>query len=84
MKSMAVAFMFVISVIGLLRSDLTPWRLMTVKELDEMKASQVPVVAVGTPKPTGTWMWDSTYRTSLEKTTVIGRPEGAKSREIGH
>jgi len=50
------------------------------------KASQETVVMEATPLPTPTpkrlpfWQ-DSNYRSPLEKKTIIGRPEAAKSRE---
>lgn len=70
-----------------LRSGLTPWCIVNKAEL-EAKAS-VPVqrrmVLPTAPQEdhSGDWMRDPNYRSGLEKTTIIGRPEGAASRDHG-
>ena len=85
MKSLLLAFLFVAGIIGILRSDMTPFRLKTAQELDEMQMSAAQAALAGKPpQHNGGWMWDSNYRTPLEKTTVIGVPERSKSREYGH
>ncbi|MEI9896129.1 MAG: hypothetical protein WDN28_20255 [Chthoniobacter sp.] len=78
MKSLFLAVLFVLGVIGLLRSDLSPWHLVTTAELEAIKADAAhtaevaaEAAAAAQAKPTGSWMRDASYRTSLEKGTPL-------------
>ena len=78
MRIIGTLVLVLAALFALLRSDITPFRLMSVDELTEMKRSAVEqAYAVNPPGGThdGAWMWDPKYRTSLEKTTEIGRPD---------
>jgi hypothetical protein len=87
MKELGLLLVFPAAVIGLLRTEVTPYRIVSVTELDEMKAAaqqaaRAPLaVAAPTPVRDGQWMYDPKYRSALEKTTVVGVPEASKRRE---
>ena len=68
-----------------LRSELTPWRIVNRADL-EAKAPAVvqrTVVVPAAPREdhSGDWMHDPNYRSALEKTTLAGHPEGAFDRD---
>ena len=72
----------------LLRSDLTPWRILSRSEIEDMMNARLSAQRSRFPQPAphptisnGEWMRDPNYRTSLERTTVVGRPEGAAPRD---
>jgi hypothetical protein len=77
MKSIAFVLLLVVGGLALLRTDFTPWRLMTTDELEEMKATAAKAAAeeataaataaAAKAKPTGDWMRDPKYHTSLDK-----------------
>jgi len=75
--------------IGVLRSDLTPWCIVNKADLVAKAPVPVPVqrriVLPAAPKEdhSGDWMRDPDYRSALEKTTIVGRPEGAAVRDQG-
>lgn len=90
MKTIFALVVTVLAAIAFLRSDMSPWQLVSRADLDdlnrqieELKHQSVVVSAAATPH-TSAWMWDPNYRTALEKTTVAGAPETSKSREHGH
>lgn len=91
MKSLLVALATIGLGLGLLHSGVTGWRLVKEADIDALRAQasavqqQQPQQAFpGARSPgTGAWMWDPNYRTALEKTTIIGRPEGARNRDNG-
>lgn len=74
--------------IGVLHSDLTPWRIVNKEQLQARAPALVErrvVVPAAPPAAdhSGDWMRDPNYRSALEKTTVVGRPEGAAARDLG-
>ena len=87
MKALAAMLFFPMGMVGLLRSDMTPWRLVSAQELDELRARATSVsqevAQTSAQQSQGAWMHEPTYRSALEKTTVIGVPERSKSREAG-
>lgn len=75
-------------VVLILRSNVTPWRLVTAADLDR-KSPPAQIIERRVMVPTapavnhsGDWMHDPNYRTGLEKTTVAGRPEDASKRDL--
>lgn len=84
MQSLAAALLTALAIISVLRSEITPWRIVAKADLDANAAKLAEAVAVAsTSKKAPPWMFDPAYRTSLEKTTVIGVPESSHSRENG-
>jgi hypothetical protein len=81
MKTLALLFVVGVLAVALLRSDLTPWRLVSQKELDELRAAHAQISTQRAQQQSSAWMLDPNYRTSLEKTTVVGVPERSKRRE---
>jgi hypothetical protein len=87
MKAIVACVLVVCFGVVLLRSDLTPWRIMSKSEIEALATTarrRAVGVALPVPGPTissGEWMRDPKYRTALEKTTVGGTPENAASRE---
>ena len=65
--------------LGLLYSEMTPWRVIKQEELDrfqaELIAARLPV------KRSGEWMFDPNYRTALERTKVGGVTESSAQYE---
>jgi len=89
MKLLGVFALVLIALYFFLRSDnFTSYRIMSTDELTEIKrnAAEEVYAQVQAQNPAakshdGSWMFDPQYRTSLEKTTVIGHPEAAKRRD---
>lgn len=72
--------------LGVLRTDLTPWRIVNKEQLQarvpaHVEGRMVVPAAASAADHSGDWMRDPNYRSALEKTTVVGRPEGAASRD---
>lgn len=72
----------------ILRSEITPWRLVRATDLQrssaptpEMVVRRIVVPATPAQDHSGDWMHDPDYRSALERTTVVGRPETAASRD---
>ncbi len=79
-------------VVVILRSNLTPWRLVTAADLKAADLNRNPpppqiierrilVPAANAQDHSGDWMRDPNYRTGLEKTSLAGRPENAIGRD---
>ncbi len=88
MKTLLTIFVTAAAVVLLLGSGLTPWRIVRTDAPVSTNTRTLPLRrATVPPNPTpdhsGDWMRDPHYRTSLEKTTLVGRPEPAASRD-GH
>lgn len=91
MKVLAISLLTLLLAIGLLRTDLTPWRLLSKQEIEAIKHQHLASEAAmrrrlpqPTPWPTisdGSWMRDPNYRSALERTTVAGRVEPAAPRD---
>ena len=95
MKTLIAIILIPLLLLAVLRAELTPWRLVSpseyasiqsrLKSLEQqvLQAQQAQQVAqTQRPKLTdGSWMRDEKYRTSLEKSTVIGVPEASKRRD---
>ncbi len=87
MKTIITIIITAVLLVMILRSNVTPWRLVGAADLE--RQSQPPqtierrviVPAAATVDHSGDWMHDPNYRTGLEKTTVSGRPEDAISRD---
>jgi hypothetical protein len=76
------AFLAVVLFVLLLRSEVTPWRIVRAEEL--VRPTQTRRVLIPVTRPTdhsGDWMRDPNYRTALEKTTVAGRTKPAAERD---
>lgn len=87
----------VAAAVALLRTDWIPWRIVSRAELQahdaaivaaarkpqslNRPAAGVATIPAPTPNHSGEWMRDPNYRSALEKTTVAGGSEKAKSRE---
>ena len=97
MKSILAVIVTVVAAMIFLHTDISPWRIVSQTDLDDLnkqiaglkqqqeQQQQQIVTSFQAPTPhPGAWMWDPNYRTALEKTTVVGAPEIAKSREHGH
>ena len=86
MKSILSAFLAIAFFILALRAGITPWRLVTQAELDEMQEDRAAASASkyaeqsASTKFSTSWRTDPKYRTPLEKTTGAGAPE-VKSRD---
>lgn len=72
----------------ILRSELTPWRLVRATDLQRSNATTPATVVRRVFVPvnsgrdhSGDWMHDPNYRSALERTTVVGRPETAAARD---
>ncbi len=65
--------------VAILRSELTPWRLVHAVDLDNR--SRIAVPAPPAADHGGDWMHNPNYRSALEKTTIVGVPEHARPRE---
>ena len=76
-------------VVIILRSNLTPWRLVAAADLKLNQNTPPPqiierrilVPAANAQDHSGDWMRDPNYRTGLEKTSLAGRPENAIARD---
>lgn len=86
MKTILTVLVTAILVVLVLRSELTPWRIVSKADLDQRRQSSVVERRVAVPvRPaanhSGDWMHDPNYRSALEKTTIVGRPENATLRD---
>lgn len=89
MKTLILIIAQPVLLVIVLRSELTPWRLLSPGEIAVIqtrmnlleKQAQPAGPGARAQSSSGRWMFDGKYRTSLEKTTVIGRPEAAKGRD---
>lgn len=88
MKTLILILLIPGLLIAIVRSELTPWRLFSPSEvaalrdriaLLEQQAQRTSATSAGSSQPG--WIRDPSYRTSLEKTTVVGVPESSKRRE---
>jgi len=81
MKTILTFLMAICLVVAYLRTDFSPWRIVSRDDLNALQQQATAVStaaaarAVAGPR-TGSWMWDPNYRTALEKPTVVGRPVG--------
>ena len=99
MKTLITILFTAVAVVGLLYSEITPWRLVSKADVNaEQKLTPaqpamtpvvvekrilVPVQVTPNANHSGDWMRDPNYRTSLEKTTITGAPERARIRDVG-
>lgn len=92
MKTIIVALVTAALVLVVLNTGLTPWRIVkgtTASTAASPTNSPAPIIIRHAAAPpdhsatdhAGDWMRDPNYRTSLEKNTVVGRPEPAASRD---
>lgn len=82
MKTLLVAVVSAALVIGVLRSGLTPWRIVRQTETGPVLSGRhTGIPASPATDHSGDWMRDPNYRTSLEKTTLVGRAEPAADRD---
>ena len=91
MKILATAIIVTLLWMIFLHTDFAPWQIVSRGEIDnlhqqlEEKTAAVATVADAAaatpPQHTGAWMYEPGYRSALEKTTVVGRPEAAKHRD---
>ena len=90
MKILGTVIVTILVVIAFLHSDFCPWRIVDRSALDELNQQVTslnaqlaarPSVQAAAQAHSGSWMWDPSYRTALEKTTIVGVPEDAKSRD---
>jgi hypothetical protein len=84
MKELVLLFILPLAMIGLLRSEATPYRIYSTSEIDEMKATanaqgvaQGLAQGIAQARATqqvhdGSWMHD--YRSALEKPNTVGLP----------
>lgn len=83
MKSLILVLLVPGLLFAILRAELTPWRLLSPSEAAALRnhiAQLEQTRSNGGSAPAG-WLRDPNYRTSLEKTQVVGRPEWAKDRD---
>lgn len=87
MKTLILIVCLPVLLLAILRSELTPWRLISPSEFSAMQArvlaleqqvrqaQQAQVAQAQRPRISdGSWMNNEKYRSALGKTTVIGRP----------
>ena len=88
MKTLMVAILTIVLGVAYLHTDLSPWRIVDKGALDSLNqqvadlTQQLAAAQVHTAQVahTGSWMWDPSYRTALEKTTIMGVPQAATPR----
>ncbi len=87
MKTLLTVVFTAVGLVVLLHSDLTPWRI--VGKEDALPAGaphaverRYAVPVAPTQSHSGDWMRDPNYRSALERTTVVGRPEAAAPRDV--
>jgi hypothetical protein len=82
MKILFGAIRAVVLFVLLLRSEVTPWRIVRAEDLERPnQPTRVLIPVTRAAEPSGDWMRNPNYRTALEKTTVVGRPEQAAERD---